>query len=379
MHITDLILDNFRNFAHQEIHPGGGFNLFIGRNAQGKSNLLEAAYALGLGRSYKTSREEEILAPGAAISRIGGNFHEGDQPFLLEVIWEKKERHVEKAIRYNSHPISRLSDFIEKAPMVLLTVDDMDIIRGVPENRRRLLDLVTGRLYPAYILTLRDYRKYLEIRNIWLRTPRHKQDSQLGEVYREKLVALGSEIIFRRIGTLDLVKSVFEELYAEILSQDPPSVRYRSSIKDIKDKGLDAIKAAYEETMIRLFPIETRRGYTLAGPHRDDLDLKKDGRSMKSFSSMGEIRGAAAILKLAEVEVISRSLERQPIVLVDDCLNEFDPGRVEQFLAYLTVGRQVFYASTRVSPYFNKIDSITPYLVKEGTVTPCSQSQLKAV
>lgn len=378
MFINRITIDNFRNYARQEVFPGRGVNMFIGKNAQGKSNFLEALYVLGLGRSYRTSREEDVLPPDAGFCRIAGDFTAAED-FTLEVIWEKGEEGLKKTIRYNSNPMQRLADFIDKAPMVLMTPDDLELLRGSPSVRRKYLDLVCGRIRPAYISTLREYRRVLESRNLWLKRPSKLRDKTLGEVYTDKLCTLGGKILQTRLQTIEILRNIFKNLYNAVFQSEAPEIRYRSSVKQIVDKEEESLRNSFRKTLQRASHVEERRKFTPAGPHRDDIDLKLKGVSMKNFSSLGEIRSAAVILKLTEVEVISRESSKEPVVLVDDCLNEFDREHIDMFFSYLVGRRQFFYTGTMVPEYLETVENVTPHLVSKGKITPCALSRLKAV
>jgi len=380
MRLKTLYLDHFRNLEATELNIGPGFNLFVGRNAQGKSSLLEAVYYLGLGRSQRTGREEELIAFTESSAAVAGKFSYAGSEFTLGVSWEKSPGNaLRKTIHFNRNPLRRLSDFLEKAPMVMLGGDDMELVRGVPENRRRLLDLLCCRLYPPNVETLRRYRKVLEARNKWLKLPPKQQDPGLGEVYMEKLSHLGSKIINRRLQAMDLLRPLHGRLYSRVFGGEAPDLRYRTSIKNIIDKSVESMIQVFRQNLSRVREGEFRRKHTLVGPHRDDLYFKYCGKSMRNFSSSGEIRRAAVVLKLAEVEVIYEKTGRQPIVLVDDCLNEFDREHIEKFFNFLIGKRQVFYTSTGARPYFEKITGISTYLVEKGGITPCGLSSLKAL
>ncbi len=373
MIVNKLTIENFRNYQKETLEPGSGFNLLVGKNAQGKSNCIEALYLLGLGRPYRTSREEDALPPGAGYSRVAGEFTEGEISFSLEIIWDNHSSGVlRKIIRHNKTPVSRLSDFIGLAPMVLLTVDDLDIVRGDPQLRRRFLDLLCSRVNPSYVVDLREYKKVLEARNAWLKIPPGKRDPRLGEVYLDRLVFLGAGVMLSRMDIIKQLREEFESLYREIFRGEPPAVSYRSTALKPGKSGQEDVRDSFRKTLGSLKRLEDRRAHTMAGPHRDDLEMISYNGPLKKFASLGEIRTAAAVLKLAEAVVLSRKLQREPVILMDDCLNEFDPDRVRLFLNHLAGNRQVIYAATCIPRYFDGIDGISIFQVNEGRITPCS-------
>jgi DNA replication and repair protein RecF len=379
MRIKKISINSFRNIDSLVFEPGEGFNFLMGRNAQGKSNFLEALYSLSMGRSYRTSREEDVIGFEDPFCRIEGCFSDLSGEFSLEVTWEKTpEKETRKTVKFNSNVLSRLVEFIDKAPMVLMTIDDLELVRGVPDRRRKFLDLLCSRLYPPYVGLLREYRKILDARNHWLKLPPSKQDSFLGEIYLEKFQDLGSDIIRHRLHTLESLEPIMRDLYVSIFGIQMPGIKYRSSIKNITETTKEEILKAYRETMNRFAAFEKQTGFTMVGPHRDDFDLKYKEKSMKNFASLGEMRTVAVILKLAEMEAIALKTGRDPVVCADDCFHEFDPERTAMFLDYLSTGRQVFYTATDFTPAFQNIPDLSVCRVSEGTITPCSLFQLKA-
>lgn len=378
MFIKEITISNFRNLESLELLSDGDFNLIIGRNAQGKSNFLEALYSLGLGRSYRTNREQDIIKFQKSNAFVTGKFQQGWNEFTLAVAWDRKNgRSITKSIRYNGNAIQKLSEFIEKAPMILFTTDDLEIIRGEPGKRRKYLDLLISRVYPAHIANLRSYRKILEGRNKWFKLPHSKRDRHLGEVFRQKLITTGSEILWRRLEMVEIIKPIIERLHTGIFGGETPEIRYRTTVKNIRKKTIEDMQKAFTGTLDNLRSKEFRRKFTLAGPHRDDFGLRLKEKSMRSFASMGEIRSMAVILKLAGVELISEKTGLQPIVLIDDCLNEFDRQHIERFLDFIMGKRQVFYATTELYSYFKKIKDISPFIMEEGEIKPCNLSALE--
>lgn len=369
MNLKKIIINNFRNLENLELETSPGFNLVVGENAQGKSNFLEAIYCLGLGKSGRTNREDDLISFESPSALVSGVFEHKKQEFNLGVLWEKQPAgSCRKTIHFNGNPLQKLSDFLDKSPMVMLSMDDLEIIRGVPDGRRKILDLISCRLYPVYVSTLRNYKKILESRNQWLKLPPDMKDKGLGEIYDLKLVELGSDIIDRRIQIIDYLQPMLQNLYRDVFDGEMPMMRYRTSIKNLKGKSLEHIKEAFLATMQRLSSEEKRRKFTMMGPHRDDFDFKQKGKSMKFFSSFGQMRGAAVVFKLAEIRTIREKTGKSPIVLIDDCLHEFDRKHLDRFFDYLLGKCQVFYASTVIPEHLAKIQDITGYNMQGGNI-----------
>lgn len=371
MNLKKIVVNNFRNLQDLELETDPGFNLIVGENAQGKSNFLEAIYCLGLGKSGRTNKEDDLINFDAPSAIVSGAFLHNNQEFNLGVLWEKQAAgSCKKTIHFNGNPLQKLSDFLDKSPMVMMAADDLEIIRGVPDDRRKILDLISCRLYPAHVSTLRNYKKILESRNQWLKLPPDMKDPGLGEIYDQKLAELGSDIIYRRIQIIDYLQPMLKELYSDVFGGEMPLMRYRTSIKNLRGKETGHIMEAFMSTMKRLSPEEKRRKFTMMGPHRDDFDFRQKGKSMKFFSSFGQMRGAAVIFKLAEIRTIRDKTGKAPIVLIDDCLHEFDRSHTDKFFDYVLGKSQVFYASTTAPPHLDGIGDIAVYTMQEGNITP---------
>lgn len=371
MNLRKIIINNFRNIENLELNTAPGFNLIVGENAQGKSNFLEAVYCLGLGKSGRTNREDDLIRFETPSALVSGLFAYNNQEFNLGMMWEKQAAgSCKKTIHFNGNPLQKLSDFLDKSPMVMMTADDLDIIRGVPDGRRKILDLISCRLYPAHVSTLRNYKSILESRNRWLKLPPDMQDRGLGEIYDQKLAELGADIIQRRIQIIDYLQPMLQELYADVFGGEMPLIRYRTSIKNLRGKTVEFIREAFTDTVLRLSTEEKRRKFTMMGPHRDDFDFRQKGKSMKFFSSFGQMRGAAVIFKLAEIRTIREKTGKSPIVLIDDCLHEFDRMHMDRFFDYLMGKSQVFYTSTSVPEHLAQIKEICGYNMRGGDIKP---------
>ncbi|MFP4496792.1 MAG: DNA replication/repair protein RecF [Vulcanimicrobiota bacterium] len=371
MIVNKLELNNFRNLKPASLEFSPGFNLIIGKNAQGKSSFLEALYSLSLGRSYRTNKEENIINFDSSFARVAGSFAVGGLAFSLEIQWEKPEStRLNKTIKLNSNPVTRLSDFIARSPMVLFLAEDLEIIRGAPENRRKLLDLICSRLKPVYASTLREYNKILDLRNRWLKLPERNRDKYMGEIYSEKLISLGAEILCHRFQALESLRKIMTQIFIDLFKQDMPKLGYRSSVKEFKNREPESLKEAFSDALQRLEQSENKVGYTLAGPHRDDIVFKKDGKRIRNFGSLGEIRGVSVVLKLAEAEIISQQMDIEPVILIDDSLRELDPSRVDLFINFIKAKKQIFFAATEIPEFFKNHGSRTRlFNVSEGVIS----------
>lgn len=371
MKLDTIYFDGFRNLITSEIKFNSGLNLILGKNAQGKSNLLEGIYALGLGRSYRTNREEDVIEFARDSAFISGRFSSSSGDYSLGVSWEKPDAaDFKKSIRFNGVSLQKLADFLDKAPMVMLSPDDMKIVRGAPENRRKMLDLLCCRIYSPMATTLRNYKKVLDSRNSWLKTPPLKRDPLLGEVLDQKLSSLGSDIILVRLSVIDMLKSALSYYFTEVFESPVPEIRYKTTVREIEAKNRAGIEKAFSANLAFLKVKEFERKHTLTGPHRDDFDLKWDNRSVRSFSSFGEIRRVSVAIKLAEMKTIAEKTGKEPILLIDDSLNEFDKTNMDKLFSHLIGNRQVFYATTEIDENFcSRLGSYTAYSVSKGEIT----------
>ncbi len=323
-------LHDFRNYAQLQVALPAGLIVLEGPNAQGKTALLEALHLLGMARSFRAPSDADLIGWGQPFARVKATLENGRE---LELRYIKQGQSTRKEVRAMGQPVRKLADFLGELPLALFTPEDLQLVWGAPTERRRYLDVLLCKLYPAYLGALTRYQRCVKERSTLLRRP-DVRTAEL-EPWDEMLVSLGAELTARRERLCEPLAGAVRSLYHE-LSGEPAdlSLRYRpSGSADIATFG-DTLRARRGE--------ELRMKTCLVGPHRDELVLGLGGREVRRFGSQGQRRTLALALRLAQARLFGELGGESALVLLDDCFSELDPDRQRRLLAALKDVPQVF-------------------------------------
>ena len=374
MHVTSLKLENFRNYGTLRIEPGEGLNIFVGRNAQGKSNLLESLYILATSKSSRAGKDVELVRFGEPAARIVADvIREKTSDIEIELSLSQTEK---KAARINGVKHTRLSEVIGQLNAVLFDSGDLEIIRGEPSVRRRFLDLEIAQTSPRYVLALGSYRKTLEQRNRLLRDLR---DGRVPVAVRDSLPAWneglaqhGARLIERRRLFLERLAQLASETHRTLSDQrDDLQVTYLPSFTIDGLTEATAIQGRFLEELTLVAGEEAARGTTVRGPQRDDIAFLVNGQDCRLFGSQGQQRTVALSLKLAERQLIEELVGEPPLLLLDDVLSDLDDAR-RGLLFDLTAraGSQTFLSCTNLRAFAPAVlERAVVYSVTNGKVT----------
>lgn len=344
MLLTALEAVSFRNLAGR-VEFGPGLNILWGRNAQGKTSVLEAIYTLANTKSFRTSALREAVAFGAPEAIVRGTIErEGIRRDLtMRLAGPRKEFWV------NGKRESAVS-YIANLDAVVFSFEELGIVRGEPAERRRFLDRGIVGLRPAYLRTIADYNRILRQKNRLLRDAaeaggfepaRAASLRSTVSAWNEQLVTLGAEMHLERVGYVDVLSRALERtLFGERVD-----VRYVSSFEGKGD--LDAYEALFAERLAIRFDAEAASGHALIGPHRDDLEILVKGHDVGRFGSAGQQRSALLILDLAQVDVYYEAFEEYPILLIDDIDAELDRTRIDRLLGHVEGKAQTFISTSK--------------------------------
>jgi len=333
-----LKLRDFRNYVRGEWFPAPGLNLVVGRNAQGKTNLLEAAYLLATGQLLRGQRDAEAIREGADSFRVDGDLDGGRA--TLSVTLERGGR---KRALLNDVGFPRASDLMGRLPCVGFGASDLEIVRGEPEDRRRFIDLTLPQLRPAFLRSLAGYKRALEQRN---RLLRQANERPIGapefEVWEAEMALYGSAVRQARAKWITELTGPAAKVCAHLSGGEDLQLV-------IDDRGepdsIEGLAALWTERR----PHDLQRGTTGQGPHRDELSMTVEGRPVRLFGSQGQQRTVAIALKLGTLTVMRETLGRPPLVLLDDVFAELDEGRRERLLAAaMGLAGQVILTCTEV-------------------------------
>jgi len=339
-----LEAENFRNL-HGKIHCGKNLNIIFGENGQGKTNWLEAIYLLATTKSFKTARLQEAIKFDEELALVRGTVHQG----------EDINRVLQVAIQGNTKILSvnnkkeTVQRFLGQLHAVIFNSDELEIVRGNPDARRKFLDGGIVSIYPPFIQTLTDYNRVIRQKNSLLQSAQENKFSvekvgELLEPWNEQLITLAARIHKARIRFVERLNEVLEK---KLFGHEEVSIRYTSSLEGKGDLNDYAVLLA-ERLKVRV-QAELASGYSLIGTHRDDLDILFDGHDLRKYGSSGQQRSALLILQLANLSVYHSQHGEYPLFLLDDIDAELDYSRIGQLLDFLEDKTQTFVTTSKES------------------------------
>lgn len=337
MHIKTLSLHNFRNYENEVLAFDPGVNIICGGNGMGKTNALEGIYYFSQGRGFRGS-SREALRCGCQEGRIDLTFHSGERDFDGQIKFEGKN----KKIFLNEIELKKTSQLIGKFVCVLFTPDEMNLVKGAPEVRRRFIDSSIIPLRPAYLSALMRYNLILRQKSILLRG----EDYKLLPVFNQQLAEIGSRIIHVRRSYIEGVKDLAAAVQLDISGgRERLEIGYAASVRP--ENTRDETAASFLKKLEEMEESEKENKICFAGPHRDDISFKINGRSARNYASQGQQRSIVLCLKSAQTELIQRETGESPVMLLDDVMSELDRFR-RDFLREKISGKQVIITCTEM-------------------------------
>jgi DNA replication and repair protein RecF len=346
MLLRSLHLSNVRNYAQLELQPAPGLNVFIGRNAQGKSNLLEAIALLGTGKSFRTSRERDLIRDGVELAAISGEAQLRAGEVRLGCTVAATPRGTRKVYTVNGRSV-RYAKFLGSLRVVTFVPADLQLVSGAPGLRRSFLNVALAQEQRTYYHELARYQKAIAQKSALLRSGQ-EADADLLAIYNETLIEAGTALMLAREQLVRILSAAAARVHAQWTGgAEQLGVVYQPSVP-FEAPTADSIAGAFAMRLRALAAQERVRQISLAGPHRDDLDLQLDGRSLAAYGSQGQQRTAVLALKVAEYIVMHDRSGEAPILLLDDVLSELDAERADAFLAGVGGFEQAFITATHL-------------------------------
>jgi len=363
MKINKLHLHNFRNHPNLLLEFKSNYNIFYGRNAEGKTNIVEAIYALNFTKSHRTSRDSDLILINSEFARVGAIIENEGHKKKLQLLFSNKGK---KAF-INNNNVDKLTDFINNLNIVFFAPEHLQIIKGSPSGRRRYLDMFIAQLSKPYISLLADYNIVLKQRNEYLKMMmvNGNNDKTYFDILTDKLIDLATKIYKVRLYYVNLLSKSATHYFGTIFENKLLSFKYDFSF-DIYDNDVrESLKRKFKENYRR----ELQLGSTKYGPHRDDYHFMIDGKNAKDFGSQGQQRLIILNLKLAEIDIFKKEKNFYPILVLDDVLSEIDKENQVKFLKSINSNIQTFITTTDKqflrNPFFKDADC---FLVKNGVV-----------
>lgn len=357
MIIKSIELQNFRNYEDLNISFDEGTNIFYGDNAQGKTNILEAAYLSGTTKSHKCSKDKEMIRFGEQEAHIRTVVVKKDKEYQIDMHLKNNRS---KGIAINKVPIKKASELFGILNMVFFSPEDLNIIKNGPAERRRFLDSELCQLDKIYLSDLTTYNKILNQRNKLLKDMVYRPDlKDTLSVWDMQLVETGRKIIRRRKQFVDELNEIVHDIHYRISGEkEDLLLQYEPSIEDI----------FFEDELSRVKERDMRQCMTSVGPHRDDLLFSIGEVDIRKFGSQGQQRTSALSLKLSEIELVKRSIHDTPVLLLDDVLSELDSNR-QNYLLNSIHDTQTLITCTGLDEFVkNRFQINKIFKVVQGTV-----------
>lgn len=351
MYIERLNLKNFRNYEEQEITLNPHINIFYGNNAQGKTNVLEAIFLSGFGKSFRTAKEKEMIKLQKDFLEVEIKYQKSDRDGKIKIQIANK-----KQVEVNGVKIKKLSELIGNLNLVIFTPDDIQILKGGPDKRRRFLDMMIGQLRPNYVHQLNNYIKTLDQRNNYLRQIKEdNKPEEMLEIWDEKLAEYAVSICNYRKEFIEKLKEQIKEIHSQITkNKEKLTIQYITECEE-KQKYIDLLKQRRKLDIIK--------GYTTKGIHRDDFSVAINNEAVGIYGSQGQHRTAMLTLKIAELYVIYQEVGEYPILLLDDFMSELDESRRKSLLQYIQDTQVIITCTDKI-----EIENSKLFYVEKGSI-----------
>ena len=347
MYIESLKVKNYRNYEELDIQFENKVNVILGENAQGKTNIMESIYVLAMAKSHRTSTDKDLIRWDEEYAKIEGRIVKRNSTIPLELTISKKG----KKAKCNHIEQQRLSQYIGNMNVVMFAPEDLHLVKGSPQVRRRFIDMEIGQVSPLYLHEYSQFAKIMQQRNHYLKMLQTKKQSDLAmlDVLTEQFILYAVKIIQKRFQFLALLQKWAEPIHSGISrGLETLNIQYKPSVDVSESMDMSKMIEEYNAKYAKMKQREIERGTTLFGPHRDDLVFIVNGRDVQTFGSQGQQRTTALSLKLAEIELIYSEIGEYPILLLDDVLSELDDYRQSHLLNTIQGKVQTFVTTTSV-------------------------------
>jgi len=330
MKVKSLELNNFRNYENLNISFEDGLNVVVGKNAQGKTNMLESIFLCAIGKSPRTSKEKEMLKwdKNKAKVEILVETKKGNKKIEFYIFDNTK-----KAIKINGFSLKKMGELMGELTCVYFSPDELKLVKDSPAERRKFMDISLSQFDKNYFYELSKYNKILMQRNKLLKETRDKEVLlQTLPIWNEQLAVTGSKLIFDRLRFIKTISKFAYNIHKDITSGgEELSLSYigitGENDAEIKEKLMNELEKSAER--------DIALGFTSVGPHRDDIKIMSNFIDVRSFGSQGQQRTVALSLKLAELEFFNFAFGEYPVLLLDDVLSELDITRQEKLLEHV--------------------------------------------
>jgi DNA replication and repair protein RecF len=368
MYIEELALKDYRNYETLSADFENKVNVILGENAQGKTNVMESIYVLAMAKSHRTSNDKDLIRWDQEYAKIVGRVQKQYSSLPLELVISKKG----KKAKCNHIEQQKLSQYVGNLNVVMFAPEDLNLVKGSPQVRRRFIDMEIGQVSPIYLHDMSQYQKILQQRNHFLKMMQIKKqtDQTMLEILTEQFIQVAVKIIMKRFEFLRLLEKWAEPVHKGISrGLESLKIEYKPSVDVLEEQDLSKMIISFEEKFSKVKAREIERGTTLFGPHRDDLLFFVNDRDVQTFGSQGQQRTTALSVKLAEIELIHSQIGEYPILLLDDVLSELDDYRQSHLLNTIQGRVQTFVTTTSVvGIHHQTLKDASTFVVEAGVI-----------
>lgn len=368
MWLETIELSGFRNYQETALTFSDGVNVFLGQNAQGKTNMMESIYFLALARSHRTTSDKELINWEADFTRVSGKINSKGSTFPLAISLSNKG----KQAKVNHLEQKKLSQYVGHLNIILFAPEDLELVKGSPAVRRQFIDRELGQMSAVYLHHLVSYQEILKQRNQYLKEYKASQsfDMVYLDILTEQLATEGAEVLERRLNFTEKLNEWATPIQQDISQgKEKLDIQYKTTLSLSNDSQKSSIYRQlldkYEESKQR----ELDRGTTIIGPHRDDLVFYVNDKNIQTYGSQGQQRTTALSVKLAEIELMKEMTGEYPVLLLDDVLSELDNHRQTHLLKTIEKKVQTFLTTT-------SLDGVDTDLLNEPKIFHVSAGQI---
>jgi DNA replication and repair protein RecF len=368
MTIDKILIKNIRNIKFFSCDFTNNFNVIVGNNAQGKSNLIECLYYIGNLKSFRSNEESDLINFNEKEAKIDANITKKDILSSIKIYLYKEKN---KYVLINDKKTLKTSDYIGKFNITLFSPDDLFIIKGDSSYRRRFMDNLFSQIDKDYLGYLIDYYKILKQRNQLLKMIKiNIEKEQSLDPWDEQIVKYSSLIFRKRSEKVIKINEITNNIHNKFKKDENIVVIYKDTIYCSAGEDQANYEMSFKNKLKRVRSEEISRGISLLGPHRDDLEIKINDINTRIFGSQGQKRSVAISMRMAEAEIIKNEFNEYPVLLLDDIFSELDENRKRDLLSIIEKKSQVFITGTQVSDFGALTDKADFFHIENGAITP---------
>lgn len=339
MKLSSIKIVNFRNYEHENIEFSDSLNIIYGNNGEGKTNLVEAIYALSLTKSFRTTNDKNLIKNGELSAKIEGVVAKNNTENTYQVLINKEG----KKVKIDNNIQAKISDYVANINIILLEPEEQTIFSSSPSIRRNLLNIEISKLKKEYLIELNNYNKILKQRNFYIRELFINGNASRDylNILTNELVTFGMKIHNLRKNFIEKINEYIGNSYEEIFGRGNLSIKY---VSDYNNKSKEEIIELYNKNYNR----ELTLGKTAYGIHHDDLVFLLDKKNISEWGSNGQQKNAILSFKLAELEVVNDANGEYPILILDDIFSALDNSKIKNIMKKINGNIQTFITTTEL-------------------------------